>query len=455
MPANLQAIREYASSLSGNERESFIQKFNSIKNDDSKVVELSNRISSLSPTKQPRTLKTMADDTENAIASRPSMMKELIKDPTTLERFVKHPLGTTLRTVGGAMELAEGTMANAGIALQQGNLGRIPSDMYKTITGQRPSQLGDIMRNVGTPEPLAASVGLLASGSKFSPTTQINNVALKYSGATKLGEMIQKVGKPALARSLSIFSGIEKNKMMDALNNPKMLSSSFLKKENKNVQALYKKVVDPVIQDSSKRVDVSKAIDFPKEFGLYTKSGEASKVLNSMTKMEKSKIFSWRKAVLKKDLSFNEVDSLIGQMDESLSSVYRKEAAGKPVDFSDDFLRVTRQLRSKLNGIRKSQYPEVGKVLDQYEKLKAGETLYKHFDRWLPHLMPSIVLGALSGVGAAAGHFNPTLSGLSILGAIPKVQGLGIRAGANIANEIGKSGSIPAQALFDMWRKSK
>lgn len=47
MSANLQAIRDYASSLQGDDRKSFIDKFNSIKNDESKVSILSDRISSI------------------------------------------------------------------------------------------------------------------------------------------------------------------------------------------------------------------------------------------------------------------------------------------------------------------------------------------------------------------------------------------------------------------------
>lgn len=48
----LQAIRNYAQSLSGDERKSFIEKFNAIKADDSKVATLSQRIGGVSPSKK-------------------------------------------------------------------------------------------------------------------------------------------------------------------------------------------------------------------------------------------------------------------------------------------------------------------------------------------------------------------------------------------------------------------
>ena len=58
MPDNLQAIRDYASSLQGDERKAFIDKFNSIKNDDAKVSTLVSRISTISNT-EPKQNDTM------------------------------------------------------------------------------------------------------------------------------------------------------------------------------------------------------------------------------------------------------------------------------------------------------------------------------------------------------------------------------------------------------------
>ena len=54
MPNDLQSIRDYAASLQGDERKSFIDKFNSIKNDDSKIGILAGRISKLSGDTSPQ-----------------------------------------------------------------------------------------------------------------------------------------------------------------------------------------------------------------------------------------------------------------------------------------------------------------------------------------------------------------------------------------------------------------
>ena len=64
-------------------------------------------------------INTAPQRTEEKITQRPSAMADLIQDPTTLERFKQHPLGTSLRTLGGAYELAEGIPADIALKLNK------------------------------------------------------------------------------------------------------------------------------------------------------------------------------------------------------------------------------------------------------------------------------------------------------------------------------------------------
>lgn len=101
------------------------------------------------------------------IGNRPSMIADLIKDPSTLARFQQHPLGTTLRTIGGAMQYAEGVPAAVGLAAQSGKYGQLPDMLGKLAQGKASPQLGDLIRTTGfggaANEPLASTIGFLAT----------------------------------------------------------------------------------------------------------------------------------------------------------------------------------------------------------------------------------------------------------------------------------------------------
>lgn len=76
MPNTLENIRNYAASLQGEERKSFIEKFNSIKDDDAKVETLGTRISSLSAPKHQF----------NTIAEAQAAMQEAQQEQQQAER---------------------------------------------------------------------------------------------------------------------------------------------------------------------------------------------------------------------------------------------------------------------------------------------------------------------------------------------------------------------------------
>ena len=93
---------------------------------------------------------------DQQIASRPSAINDLVKNPTTMQ----HPLGALLRTVGGASELYQSVPASIALDLQAGKPQDILPNLVKVATGERPAQYGDVFRGAGVPEPLAAAGGL-------------------------------------------------------------------------------------------------------------------------------------------------------------------------------------------------------------------------------------------------------------------------------------------------------
>jgi len=108
---------------------------------------------------------------EEQIAQRPNQFQGL-KD--VAGEFLRKPITNPLeamqrqgRFAGGLLNAAVGTVeqpiANALLQAQTGNVGlRNMGQALKTgITGERPGQLGDIMRSVGTPEPIAVATGML------------------------------------------------------------------------------------------------------------------------------------------------------------------------------------------------------------------------------------------------------------------------------------------------------
>lgn len=376
------------------------------------------------------------EDTEQKIGSRGNLIQDLVKDPTTLGRLQKHPVGTTLRTLGGAFDYLEGFPSSIAIDLQQGKPENILKNLTKVATGERVPQRGDILRNLGINEFASSTIGLLSGGAKLSPDTALGKIIFENPAVNKLGEAISKYGVSGFSKAISIFGGIPQEKVTQALNNPNFLSSSWVKKNLTNVQNQYNKVVNPLIQDNSNRVNTSRLNNVTEELGLIQKNGEFTKAFESMNKAEQKRFLDWENKIHSKDMSFNEADSLIGQMDEALSATYKAKDAGKTVDYSDDFVRNTTQLRNKLNEVMKQQYPEFGKIKDEYSMVKTAQSVYKHFDRGLPHFLPAITVNA--GAATLGGLSNPTLFGIATLGAIPKLQAQGIKT----ASLIGKNAEI-------------
>lgn len=417
-------------------------------------------IAGISSPEQPKdNLLPKLSETESLITNRPNNIKSLIKDPTTLDRFIKHPLGTSLRTVGGALDYLEGVPASIAIDLQKGKPKDILNNLGKVATGERVPQRGDLLRNLGVGELTSSTIGLLSGGAKLSPDTALGKVIFENKAINGLTNAVSKVGVDGLSKIMSVVGDVPQKDILSALNNPNFLSKSWLNKSEKIVQKKYEDVVKPLINDNTKRVNTSSLKNVVEDLGILQKNGDFTKAFDSMKAGEKRNFLNWEKKINQNNLSFNDVDSLIGQMDSALDATYKMKRAGKEIDYSKDFVRNTTQLRNKLNAVRKSQYPDAGAVLDEYALIKTGQNVYKNFDRWLPHWMPAITANA--GAAVLGGFHNPQFFGAATLTAIPKLQATGIRLGAQTAiteGGLGKylsSGGIKAQGINRLLDGSK
>lgn len=130
--------------------------------------------------------KQELNDVEKRIASRPSAIIDLTKNPITF----KHPLGAVLRTLGGASELYQGVPASIALDLQKGKPKEIWKNILKVGAGERPVQYGDVFRGSGVPEPLAAGAGL-ATDIAFTPGGGEGAIALTKG----VGSLIKGGGK--------------------------------------------------------------------------------------------------------------------------------------------------------------------------------------------------------------------------------------------------------------------
>ena len=103
---------------------------------------------------------------EQGIAERPSaidFMRQVAQNPQLAQQ---HPFRTGLSALSAPFEAGESIPANIGLALQRGDLRQLPQELWQGISGQRPSQIGDIYRASGVPalQAIAAPAGLLLTG---------------------------------------------------------------------------------------------------------------------------------------------------------------------------------------------------------------------------------------------------------------------------------------------------
>lgn len=407
-------------------------------------------------------------DMISVIANRPSMLKYAMQNPIN---FQQHPFKRALQDAGAGFEVMEGIPAAAGLALQQGKPQNILPNIGGVLQGNYPAQRGDIMRAIGTPEPLAATVGLMSGMTPGStPTNSLvgktaglanllpENMAVNaigkgignVSNTIGLTNLINTVGKPALAKVLSVFSQVPQQHVEKALSNPEILSNKWLANENNIVSNQYQKVVQPLIEDSSKTININPVKDIATDVGLLTKDGEFTRGFRKMTSVEQNKVLDWENQLSRGgDKSFNDVDGMIGEMDSALKKTYTQTDKGAVANFSNDGQRIINQMRTKLAAIRNSQYPEAGTVLDRYSNFKNAQNVYNSYNKYLPHLLQGLISG---GVGM---FHNAPLTAAMLINSVPKAQAGLIRSGA-FATEMAKGiGAAGPEAAFNLWRMNQ
>ncbi len=311
---------------------------------------------------------------EQGIANRSSIIANLIQDPTTISRFLQHPLGTSLRTLGGAGELAEGIPAD--IALKLNKPSQIIPDIQKTLMGERPAQYGDILRQGGVPEPLAAVGGLLATGIKGTPTAGLGEVVSKIiSPATQtLKYVINKFGKPAVAQSMRFLTGgtISPQFAQRALDNPDILSPKLMAQQGSMVKQAYDTVIEPLRKNPEALVDLSSVYKTLEQEGLVVTNNRIPSQFYTMKQSEVGFINGLVKKLNlygrgKVKVDFNETEGLINQIDEALGKYYSKQAKGMMTGKelpSTNFERIANIIRNKLSTALKVQYPDVAPVIE-------------------------------------------------------------------------------------------
>lgn len=402
-----------------------------------------------------------ASKVEDSISSRPSM-----NDPNKPFTNLLDPR-QALRAVGGGFENAEGVPADIMLALQAGKPGRIPGDIKKTLMGQRPAQFGDVLRASDIPvlsnDAVAATVGLGLSASKFTPTGALGNMVAKAVSPVTAGvsTLARNYGAPVVGKAISFLSGVPEADAVKAVQNPEMLSRSWIRQYKPVAQKAYNDVVKPLINNPKARVNTSGLGAVIEKLNLFTPEitevvnqyetrrvgGEATRTLSKMAKVEAKKVTSWIEQIKSGDMSFNDVDKIIGQIDNGLQKVYSKLEKAKLEPVTKPFEVVAIQLRKALSEVRARQYPDAAAALEKYGRLKTAERVFETFNRWRPNLINLVAMqGLTGGAGALTGSWrNPALYAGALAATSPKAQAFAIQAAGGAVNTMAKNPAIPAE----------
>jgi hypothetical protein len=138
--------------------------------------------------------------TDKLIAERPSQWQGLKDYVNTLReqplRTIADPLFSTksgLALMGGGVGSIESAIANPALSIQRGERPKL-SDVVSGIKGEKPGQLGDVMRSVGAPEPIAAAIGMLGLAGVGNLATK-GNIAPSVLGKKPIDVALQAKGE--------------------------------------------------------------------------------------------------------------------------------------------------------------------------------------------------------------------------------------------------------------------
>jgi len=404
-----------------------------------------------------------SENVESLISKRPSAI-DVNKPINPIDLTVfggKKMIPESGRALAGAMEIAEGVPADIGLGFQRAretggkSIGQIPGDIWKTLKGERPAQLGDIYRGAGAPEGVAATGGFLASASKFTPTG-----AAGEKVAQGVGKVIQPVLKPVgnalksgASNVMSHLSGVPKASVRTALDNPKVLSGKYMKNEVKAAGEGMQREVKPLVNDPNAMVSATPEIsNLSKKLNLYTPSGQSTKVLSTMAESEQKMIGDWLRRADNGSgkIDFNDADKIIGEIDSELQAYYKAKKMGQIVK-NTQFDRVAKEIRATVNNARKSQFPKAGEAIDRYAGAMKGQTANEQFSRFLPKGSPGNMTSR-AAIELALGWAHPEAA--VSLGALqsPFLQAKGIQLGAK-AGEFLSNPELMGQVFRKLGQK--
>lgn len=378
-----------------------------------------------------------SDKVENLISGRKSSIDVNNPiNPINLTPFGgSKMIPESLRALSGGMEIAEGIPADIGLGFQRAretggkSIAQIPSDIWKTLKGERPAELGDIYRGAGAPESVAATGGLLASASRLTPSGAFGDKLVRGVGKT-LEPVLSPVGsaiKKGTSKVMSGLSGVPEKSVNLAIKNPNVLKKKYVGNQIKLAGQEMEKNVNPLINDPSAMVTATPRItNLGKNLNLYTPQGSETKILSAMQPNEKKMITDW---LVRADngsgkIDFNEADKIVGEIDSELVGYYRALKKGD-IYKRTQFDRIAQDIRSSVNEARKSQFPDAGKAIDSYSQAMQSKTANEAFSRPFSrkYLLPKMGLQAglallnLPAAGAIAAASSPLLQGIAIKGA--------------------------------------
>ena len=396
--------------------------------------------------------------TEQEISKRPSMIADLIKDPTTLERFKQHPLGTALRSILGGYEYMSGIPADIGLGIQQrkGIKGTV-EDIGKTLVGERPAQMSDVFTASGLPvistKPFALPAGMGLEALKGTPTASFGEITTKpiVDSVKYLGGLAKQVGMPTITKAMKFMANIPESHSEFAINNPDLLQTNTLKQFGKTASKAIEDVVVPLEDNPKAIIDLTPTTKALDELRVLTKNtreltSQAAKLSDSEQKTIKNIMDELQLAYGKgKNPTFARVRSLLGKMDDILSPTYKKRYAGiEPV--SDAFQNYVGYIRGALRkSINETNYPEADAALKQYSKYEMAKNVSKSFDKMSVSFMRSIPI-RLAIMGLATGIKSP-LAGLAAMPLTMPIAYKGMIGGIDLGQKILSEPTITMEML--------
>ena len=404
-----------------------------------------------------------SDDVESLISKRHSSIDPNNPiNPVNLTPFGgRKMIPESLRALSGGMEIAEGVPADIGIGLQNAvktrgkSIAQIPSDIFKTLKGERPAEFGDIFRGAGVPEPIAATGGLLASASKYTPGGAFGDKAIKgVIDATKpIIKPVVNTLKSGASKVMSGLSGMPEKNIRLAIDDPSVLSKKAVGKKIASAGQEMEANVKPLINDANAMVTTTpKITNLGRDLNLYTPQGAETKILSAMLPNEKKMVTDWlaRADNGRGKLDFNEADKIVGEIDSELQGYYKALKKGD-VYKNSQFDRVSKAIRNAVNEARKTQFPKAGGAIDSYSKAMAAKATNEGFRKPFPskYVIPKI------GIEAGLALLHLPLAAAYAAASSPFVQGMGIRAGSTIAKTAPQvmNPALMAQAMRKLSRR--